>query len=372
MSAQNRTGKMYPELPGSACLSRNETGLNLTLRWGQKLSVGSNRETAEMRYLLGDLSQDDEIRIEEAFFADDARFEELEIAEAELIDAYVQKRLSAEDQRQFEAKLRTSPPLLERVKFARLLKDKAAESFSSPQEVSSERLYTASQSRPAARLKWWEGLLVQPAFRVANAAGVFVILVGGGVLFVASRNLHNHAIQLASERAAWEQQRQSSDQQAKIEQLSADLQRERELRAEDLKFIEEYQQANRVKEAPTQQPSLSTFATVFLTPGSLRSGAGAQSELTIRPEATTARLQLALERSDYPTYNAAIQTAEGTEVARKSRLRPHKTQSGHQLLLSVPTTLLTRGDYTVHLDGVTASGQVETVSDYAFRVVKRP
>lgn len=326
-----------------------------------------------MRYLLGALPQDDEIRIEETFFADDAKFEELEIAEADLIDAYVQKDLSPEDQRQFEAKLRASPPLLERVKFARLLKEKAADSFSFPQEGSGQPDYAVIQPKP--RVRWWAGLLAQPAFRVAVAAGVFVILVGGVALLLGWRNLRSQSEHLASERAAFQKQRlesdqQSTEQQAKIEQLTADLQRARVQRAEDLNWIEESQPTNKDKETQTRQPVLTTFA-VFLTPGSLRSG-GRQPELTIGRETITARLQLALERNDYPTYNAAIKTADGTEVIRKSGLRPRNTGSGHQLFLSASSQRLAPGDYTVHVDGVTASGQVETVSDYAFRVVKRP
>ena len=55
-----------------------------------------------MRYLLGDLSEDEKTRMEEAFFADNARFEELELAEEELIDAYVRDNLSLKERRQFQ------------------------------------------------------------------------------------------------------------------------------------------------------------------------------------------------------------------------------------------------------------------------------
>lgn len=329
-----------------------------------------------MRYLLGTLSQDDETRIEEAFFGDDATFEQLEIAEAELIDAYVQKELSPEDQTAFEVKLRASPLLSDRVKFARLLKDKAADSFSTQQEVSSQPAYAGRQAEPKPKSKWWEGLLAQPGFRVATAAGVFVILLGGVALLLGWRNLRNDSNQLASERAALQRQRlesdqRTADQQTKTEQLAADLQRERDQRAEDLKLIEELQRTDKLKETTTRQPLLTTFATVFLTPGSLRSVGGDQTQLTIGPETTTARLQLALEKNDYPTYNAAIRTADGTVVFRNDGLKPHNTGSGPQLFLSVPSRRLTPGDYTVHVDGVTTSSQAESVNDYAFRVLKR-
>jgi len=72
-----------------------------------------------MRYLLGSLSEDERNRLEENFFADDAKFEELEVLEDELIDDYVAGELSPDERRQFESKLKQSPRLVERVHFAR-------------------------------------------------------------------------------------------------------------------------------------------------------------------------------------------------------------------------------------------------------------
>jgi hypothetical protein len=325
-----------------------------------------------MQYLLGTLPPDDETRIEEAFFADDTKFEELEVAESELIDAYVQERLSPEDRRQFEAKLRAVPALLERVKFARLLQDKAAEVFSSEQDGSSAQVLAASRSRPTASLRWWDALLSQPAFRVVFAAGVFVILVGGVGLLLGSRQLRTESNQLASDRAAWQKERQERDrlyteQQVKTEQQTAELQRESDRLAEDRKRFEELQRTEKQTNSDTRQPFVTTLATIFLRPGSLRGGGG-RPELDIGPRTITARVQLALEKEDYPAYNAVIKTADEIEVFRQNGLKPQNTGSGHQLILSVPSKRLSPGDYTVHVDGVTASGQVESVDDYAFRI----
>src|SRR5947207_5253847 len=84
-----------------------------------------NREIA-MNYLLNRLSMDEKGSLEAAFFSDDNQFEELEIAEDELIDHYVRNELSDRDRKGFEAAMLSSRRLSERVKFARALAAKSA------------------------------------------------------------------------------------------------------------------------------------------------------------------------------------------------------------------------------------------------------
>ena len=318
-----------------------------------------------MRYLLGTLSQDDENRMEEAFFADDAKFEELEIAEAELIDAYVQNRLSPVDQGRFEAKLRASPHLLERVKFARLLQDKAAGSFTFHQEVSIQPADAASQPQQKPKLDWWEGLLAQPAFRVAVAVGVFVILVGGVALLLGWRNLHNESNQLASERAALEQQKRERDEvstnrQTNAQQPPTNRQPERDQLAQDQK----------PKRETPDQPILGSVTSILLTPGSLRSGGGRQ-ELALGSDTGTVQLKLSLENNDYRSYGVTIKTADGGVVYRQNALQSRKSESTSMLILSIPATRLRPGDYIVDVSGRTSAGQFESVSNYAFRIAKQ-
>src|SRR5687767_11043550 len=79
-----------------------------------------------MNYLLNRLSEEERISLETAFFSDNAQFEQLEIAEDELIDHYVRNELSDSDREQFDAALLTSPRLRERINIARALAVKTA------------------------------------------------------------------------------------------------------------------------------------------------------------------------------------------------------------------------------------------------------
>ena len=76
------------------------------------------------RYLLGSLSEEERANLEEKYFSDDSAFEEMEIAEEELIDRYIRGELSNEDTERFAAMVAQSPRLAEYVEFARLWRDK--------------------------------------------------------------------------------------------------------------------------------------------------------------------------------------------------------------------------------------------------------
>ena len=321
-----------------------------------------------MRYLLEDISDDEKARVEDSFFADDAKFEAMELAEEELIDAFVRNELSAEAQRQFKAKLLRSPRLTERVNFARALIEKA-DSIILPEAIIAREPEHSFSSRAAPGKTSWLGSVFaqRPAWGMALACAV-LLLVGALVLVPGWLRIRKESEQLAAERAALQQRkdeldRRASEQGANTQQLTAELQQEREQRAE---LIQQLQQAHAFEEKRTRQGALTTIATVFLTPGSLRSGSVGQAQLIIGPETNTARLQLAL-KNDYPRYNATIKS-EGAEIFRSVGLRARVTHSGAQLLLSVPSRLLKANDYIIHVDGVPTSGSPESFNDYHLRV----
>ena len=63
------------------------------------------RHEAVVRYLLGELAEEECDRLEEAYFATQEGFEELQAVEAELTDAYVAGQLSPERRVRFESRL---------------------------------------------------------------------------------------------------------------------------------------------------------------------------------------------------------------------------------------------------------------------------
>lgn len=307
-----------------------------------------------MRYLLGTLSPAEMDLIDQALFQGDAEAQEMELAETDLIDAYVRNELTAADRERFNEQLQNSPALLERVRFAEALKDKIAESV------------RVVEPAPRPRPSWWQQLIAQPAFTVAVTAG-FVVAIGGGItLLFALRSVRNESNQLAAERSmlieeSKKQQKQATELQAKADQLVAELQAEREQSAADRKLIEKLQQASG---HATELPA--SIASLFLMPGTLRSS-GSKPQLTLLPATKTVQLKLSIDDTSYSIYNVSVESADGSVVASQDRLKAHR----RVLVISIPARRLSPGDYLITLKGVLPNGQVESVNDYQFRVLQR-
>ena len=85
-------------------------------------------EVLLVKYLLGDLTEQEQVHLENRAFADANHLDRLEAAEADLIDAYVRGQLSQADRRRFERQFLTSPSRRNKVEFARALARVASES----------------------------------------------------------------------------------------------------------------------------------------------------------------------------------------------------------------------------------------------------
>ncbi|HEV2668794.1 MAG TPA: hypothetical protein VG324_28005, partial [Blastocatellia bacterium] len=77
------------------------------------------------RYLLGDLPEIEQTAVEQEYFADPEKFEEVWAAENDLVDRYVRGRLSRGERELFERNYLQSPKHRERVAVARKLLEAA-------------------------------------------------------------------------------------------------------------------------------------------------------------------------------------------------------------------------------------------------------
>ena len=314
-----------------------------------------------MRYLLGKLSDSEAARLEQKYFSDDSVFDDIEIAEDELIDAYVRNRLSAEDQKLFEAKLLGSERIAERVEFARLL---SKSGLSVP--VNDDR----------AKVSWWRALFnfslaPNPAISGAVAGVVFLIVLGipGSLVWM---QLRNQSTRLALERAAIEQQKQQlaqeiADRQSKTNQLATDLQSAKE---QQEKLQQQLQAMEEQLATTSRQSTVSAIASTLLFPYSTRSP-GQANELIVRPSVSTIELKLALGADDYKLYEATIKSPGNPNVLTKQRLRSRRSGQDRIIILHFPSRSVSSGEYSVSVSGLTSSGTYDPVADYRVRVSKK-
>jgi hypothetical protein len=80
-----------------------------------------DKEALMRAYLLGDLPEADAREIEELYFAEDEHFDGFSVGEADLVDAYVDARLTPQERTLFERNYLTSDERRRHVDFARQL-----------------------------------------------------------------------------------------------------------------------------------------------------------------------------------------------------------------------------------------------------------
>ncbi|HKQ08061.1 MAG TPA: CHAT domain-containing protein [Blastocatellia bacterium] len=152
-------------------------------------------EALLIQYLLGELDEEAMRKIEANFFIDEMAFDELQVAENELIDRYLAGTLSRHERHRFETFFLSSPGRKERLRFARILQKYISHNRVDGGRSRLERLYI-SRSR-------LRKLLVSPAGLAAAIALILGIVIGLWAVFYQSP--HNKV--LASLSNAYRDQR---------------------------------------------------------------------------------------------------------------------------------------------------------------------
>lgn len=339
------------------------------------MSQQIDKEELAIRYLLGGLSEEERTNLEERFFADDKEFEELEIAEGELIDRYVRKELSSTDQRQFYEMLRTSPRLVERVEFARILA-KPVPSPASPQDnpeptpVPIVKPKGKREKRRPWRNLFGPTLELSPAMRIAFVAPLALLLLTSVALAFVWTRLQNQ-----SERLAAEQQRLNelkarlAEQQAKNAQLEGAFTQTNLEKEQQKKLIEDSMQE--IAEL-RRQSSASIFPFLLNPGGATRGGGGNENTVKIPAGTRDVELQLNVESGNYSLYQASLTDIDRKVIAPLRKLKPVPRSGRKVLTFRVPASRLRpERTYSIHVDGLVASGDAEDFADYSFRVTNR-
>ena len=327
-----------------------------------------------IRYLLGDLSEDERTHLEEQFFADNAEFEQLEIAEGELVDRFVRNELSATDLRQFQMTLKNSRRLRERVEIAKILATRVASTVPQRGENESpEPVLVKPKKKKDPKPPWWNliGSTTQmaPSMRVAFAGQLALLaLVSVALIVVWTRSRADSQRLIAQQQRLSQLEQQVADQSTKTEGLQTALYETQQQNEKQETTIAEYQQT--VEEL--KQQASSPILSFVLNPGSgQRGGENSEREIQHLAQARELSLLLNVEGSEYRSYNAALRSISHKPILRRAGLKPVQRGNSKYIPFRVAAKLLPPGRYIVHVDGLTPGGDPEDFNDYAFRVTTR-
>jgi hypothetical protein len=309
------------------------------------------------RYLLGDLPEEEQARLEDRAFSDRDYMRNVVAVESDLIDEYVRGGLSDSERLRFERRFLASAERRRKVEFARALSNVI------PRATAEDASRTAAVSAPAS---WWNSFItslrgLNPAFKFSMAAAALALVIGVPWLIAEAVRLRAQVAQLQAERQTLRQQADGA--RSRGEDLAAQLRRERDRSEELARQLERDQSRER-------GAGLSFIASIFLPPGIPR-GAAERPKLVVPQAAGGARLQIGLEREDeYKSFRVEIRTAQGQEVWAQDNLRPRQSRAGRVVNLVVPGSVLGAGEYELTLKGVIDNQNTEDVRYYYFDALK--
>jgi hypothetical protein len=313
-------------------------------------------------YLLGELSEQEQVEIEDRAFEDQRVLEQILAVEQDLIDDYVSGDIPEENLPRFQNHFLASAERKKKVTFAKTLAAVANA--------------TVLNEGPAPAIKVdapsWHAKLTafftRPVIAYSFAAASLVLFIVGSWLVV-------DRIRLGSEIAQFRTIQES--QTAQNRQLEKDLVDER-LRNQEL-------MANRgaaPQQTPTpklqpetpQQPTTPTSPVVValsLLPGISRSS-NSLPRLAIAKDVSLVRLQIGIDpKENYRRYRVELRTENGRQVLAQGNLSARGGTRGRNIPLNVPASVLGNGRYELTLKGITESGATEDVGFYYFDVLKK-
>ncbi len=319
------------------------------------------------QYLLGTLGEKEQLVIEQKIMLDDDEFEQLLMAEDELTDAYTRQTLSAAERLQFEQHFLSVPEHWQKLHFAQALQ---------------RQLDGAAETIEPSQLDWLQRLgnffkASYPVRGYALSGACMLLALGGlwlGYQFVRLQNeVTQMRVQLSAPQSAESELReQLAVSRASSAQLEQALQNSQTQTAQLEKALAQAGQT------PTPQPStpssISSVVAFALAPGALTRGAAASNtnnQVAIPAGVRAVKLQLELEKDQYPSYRAVLHTQGGTTVKSWDAVPPQQTPDGKRLQLQIPVTLLPAGSYYFKLEGVTAEGRTESADQFHFRVIRK-
>ncbi len=260
--------------------------------------------------------------VEQSYMSDSAECERVEALEDEVVEDYLDGRLTPAEKLAFETHFLNGPGRREKLAFARSLR-KQILSPAQAMAVEAASSRWPAWSVPAVRFRWMQW---------AAAASVALVIVAVGSLWVQNRNAPP-AI--------------PPDKQAAT--------------------TEKPMLPEKSPQSPVlHSPEIPAVVHVALSPGLTRS-TGRSLRVSIPPGADIVEFKLELFTRDQKPLRAVLRRAEGEELLFQENLRP--TSRG-QLSFLVPAALLRPGDYQISLSTRSTDGTYEPTGSYYFRLVR--
>jgi len=304
----------------------------------QPTDLPTKDEAALRKYLLGEMSPEEQEEIELWLMSNEDAYCLLEGAEDDLIDDSLAGRLAPRDLDRFQNHFLVAPERQRKLQFSR--------SFRRAIDAAAQPVHIESATRPGLL----DFLRYRPAFVYAASALIVILLTGSVWSFLKVAELQREL------------------RSATVELLAVGRDRD------DLKRqLDESQAVSRGLQAanPPITPSAApVLLAMNLVPGITRSSNEIPT-ITLTTNASRVRFSLALLDDNFTVYRASLINADSREIWAENKVSPTAARDGKTIVLTVPTEVLSSGDFSFSLMGVPDSGTPESVARYYFRAVRQ-
>lgn len=298
------------------------------------------------KYLLGDLSTEDQEAFELWLMSEDDAYDMVMAAEDDLIDEFLAGKLSVTESQQFHDHFLIASERQRKLEFSRVFR-----------EYANRKPVPAVPALPAPARSFWKELgalcRLQPAYGAVSAA-LILLMIGGGYW----SGVSSSALRLDSTTAALQQaETQRHDLQLQIDEIQATSKQLSSQLAQldnafgDLKSVAvsgsvEALNLNPIltrssNDLPTAQPTPATHLIQFVLP---------------------------LLDDNYPAYSVALVDGEGKSKGPRQPLAARTIQNVKAIVVTFPPESVPAGDYSFKLSGITSSDATEEIGEYYFRV----
>lgn len=323
------------------------------------------------RFLLGDLSRDEQGEVEERLFSDPDYFRQFRAAEDELIDEYLYGDLTQGERDRFENYFLTTPERRESLRIARALRQYIVENGAGTAAEWAE----AEDAPPPPKKSFFDILRVRgPALRFSMAAAAVVVVAALLLLMYAALRKGPDSPSQASREDARPSPQQAAPgdsgqpdrgQVAQSPPFPGDTPPRRDGAA-----VPRNEDGSKAARPPRQRPA-SVYSLLILPLRRLRGEEGGVQEVRLPAEAAVLNLQVPLvEEAGFRVYQLALKTDDGREVKSWSNLSPVKGGAGQVISVNIPVKALERRKYDLTLSGVSDGAALRTVSTFHFQITK--
>jgi hypothetical protein len=293
-----------------------------------------------VRFLLGEVSEQERARFEDAYIKDTDLFQHLVELENDLIDLYALGALSPSERKRLEHSFLADPERRKRLAFARTL------------STYPDRETPILANNEAARCARWLRTWSRPIKVTIPAAAVFLLALFAGFASLLVAN-HNVRMEIAA----------SHKEQETTSQRAASLQRQVDTLTQELDARGHTEESLSRTASPDQR-----LVSFTLMADALR-GNGEISNLKIPSTASLIELRLVFSTDPFPNYDITMETPKGDPVWHKEHVRSQPAGATSKVIaINLPARMLKTGDYNLR---VTAKNghEIEDVAGYSFRVM---